>query len=71
MEQYVNAIQAVMNTLQKLEITSTYENMNNMLASLQMLAKVRDELKNIVLPTEDQPKPEEIQNDRTKRESGK
>ena len=44
MEQ-ANMIQAVINTLEGLDIKSTYENMDKLLGCMQMLAKIRDELK--------------------------
>ena len=37
-------IQAVINTLESMEIRSTYDNMNRMLGVYQTLAQVRDEL---------------------------
>ena len=37
-------VQAVINTLQGLDIKATYENMDKLLGCLQMLAKVRDRL---------------------------
>ena len=37
-------IQAVINTLEGLDIKSTYVNMDKLLGCLQMLAKVRDRL---------------------------
>lgn len=37
-------VQAVINTLQGLDIKTTYENMDKLLGCLQMLAKVRDRL---------------------------
>ena len=37
-------IQKVINTLEGLDIKSTFDNMNRLLGSLQVLAMVRDEL---------------------------
>ena len=37
-------IQAVINTLQGLDIKATYDNMDKLLGCLQMLGKVRDQL---------------------------
>ena len=37
-------IQAVINTLESMEIRSTYDNMNRLLGVYQTLAQVRDEL---------------------------
>lgn len=37
-------VQAVINTLQGLDIKASYENMDKLLGCLQMLAKVRDAL---------------------------
>ena len=37
-------VQKVINTLEGLDIKSTYDNMNRLLGSLQVLANVRDEL---------------------------
>lgn len=37
-------IQAVINTLETMEIRSTYDNMNKLLGVYQTLAQVRDEL---------------------------
>ena len=37
-------IQAVINTLEGLDIKATYDNMNRLLGSLQTLAAIRDEL---------------------------
>lgn len=38
-------IQKVINTLEGLDIKSTFDNMNRLLGSLQVLVAVRDELK--------------------------
>lgn len=40
----VNMIQAVINTLEKLDIKATYDNMDKLLGCLQLLMKVRDGL---------------------------
>ena len=44
-EQLVTEVQKVINTLEGLEIKSTFDNMNRLLGSMQVLAAVRDELK--------------------------
>lgn len=44
MGEQVNKIQAVINTLEGLDIKSTFENMNKLLGCIQALAEVRDEL---------------------------
>lgn len=41
----VGMIQAIINTLQALDIKATYENMDKLLGCMQLLAKVRDALK--------------------------
>ena len=41
----VNEIQRVINTLGTLNIPSTYENMDRLLGCMQVLARVRDTLK--------------------------
>ena len=40
-------IQVVMNTIQDLDIKSTFDNMNHLMGVLQTLASIRDELKDI------------------------
>lgn len=45
MEELTNKIQAVINTLEGLDIKSTFDNMNKLLGCQQTLADVRDELK--------------------------
>ena len=45
MEEMVTRIQSVINTLEGLDIRSTYENMDRLLGCLQVLAKIRDDLK--------------------------
>jgi len=47
MEDIILKIQAVMNTLEGLDIKSTYDNMNRILGSLQTLAEVRDQLREV------------------------
>ena len=44
MEELTNKIQAVINTLEGLDIKSTFDNMNKLLGCQQTLADVRDEL---------------------------
>ena len=44
MEELINKIQAVINTLEGLDIKSTFDNMNKLLGCQQTLADVRDEL---------------------------
>ena len=45
MENLDNDIRNVISTLEGLEIKSTYENMNRLLGCMQVLERVRDELK--------------------------
>lgn len=47
MKEQVNKIQIAMNTIQALEIKATFENMNHLMAVLQLLANVRDDLSRI------------------------
>lgn len=44
-EQLAAEIQKVINTLEMLDIKPTYDNMNKLLGSMQVLVVVRDELK--------------------------
>ena len=44
MREMANKIQAVMNTLESLDIKSTYENTNKLLGCFQVLAEVRNNL---------------------------
>ena len=44
MNEQANTIQIVINTLQDLDIKSTFDNMNRIMGALQTLAKLRDEL---------------------------
>lgn len=44
MNEKANTIQIVINTLQDLDIKSTFDNMNRIMGALQTLAKLRDEL---------------------------
>ena len=44
MNEQAKTIQIVINTLQHLDIKSTFENMNRLMGALQTLAKLRDEL---------------------------
>ena len=47
MEKLANDIQRVINTLEGLDIKSTFDNMNRLLGSLQVLATVRDQLQEV------------------------
>ena len=44
MRELANDIQRVINTLQDLDIKSTYDNMNRLLGCQELLAKIRDKL---------------------------
>lgn len=44
----VGAIQSIINTLEGLDIKSTYDNMDKLLGCLQLLVRIRDELKKTV-----------------------
>ena len=44
MKEQADKIQAVINTLEELDIKSTYDNMNKILGCMQMLAGIRDDL---------------------------
>ena len=44
MREMANKVQAVMNTLESLDIKSTYENTNKLLGCFQVLAEVRNNL---------------------------
>lgn len=44
MKEFAEKIQAVINTLEGLDIKSTYDNMNKILGCMQVLAGIRDEL---------------------------
>ena len=44
MTEQANRIQMVINTLQDLDIKSTFDNMNRLMGALQELARIRDEL---------------------------
>ena len=44
MNEYVNTIQIVINTLQDLDIKSTFDNMNRLMGAIQTLAKIRDDM---------------------------
>lgn len=44
MQELANTIQKVINTLQDLDIKSTYDNMNRLLGCQETLANVRDRL---------------------------
>ena len=45
MNELANKVNAVLNTLQELDIKPTYENMNKLFGCFHVLADVRDELK--------------------------
>ena len=47
MEEQANKIQAVINTLQDLDIKPSYGNMDKMLGCLQTLVQIRDSLKEV------------------------
>ena len=47
MKERADKIQIAMNTIQALEIKATFENMNHLMAVLQLLANVRDDLSRI------------------------
>lgn len=47
MEEQANKIQAVINTLQELDMKPSYTNMDKMLGCLQTLVQVRDSLKEV------------------------
>ena len=44
MTEQANRIQMVINTLQDLDIKSTFDNMNRLMGAMQELARIRDEL---------------------------
>ena len=44
MNEHAKTIQIVINTLQDLDIKSTFDNMNRLMGAMQTLAKLRDEL---------------------------
>lgn len=44
MNEHAEKIQIVIDTLQDLDIKSTFDNMNRLMGALTMLAKIRDEL---------------------------
>lgn len=45
MNELANKIQIVINTIQDLDIKSTFDNMNHLMGALKTLAGIRDELK--------------------------
>ena len=47
MNDLAEKIQVVMNTIQDLDIKSTFDNMNHLMGVLQTLASIRDELKDV------------------------
>lgn len=47
MNDLAEKIQVVMNTIQDLDIKSTFDNMNHLMGVLQALASIRDELKDV------------------------
>lgn len=44
MNEHAKTIQIVINTLQDLDIKSTFNNMNRLMGAIQTLAKLRDEM---------------------------
>ena len=44
MNELANKIQIAINTIQDLEIKSTFDNMNHLMGAIQILAAIRDEL---------------------------
>ena len=46
MNEMADKIQLVMNTIEQMNITATYDNMNRLLGCLQTLAGIRDDLRN-------------------------
>ena len=55
MEQMVNDIQAIISTLESLNITPTYDNMNKLLGCMQVLEGIRDKLKDMIKAQKVQP----------------
>lgn len=47
MNDLAEKIQVVMNTIQDLDIKSTFDNMNHLMGVLHTLASIRDELKDV------------------------
>ena len=47
MKEQATKIQAVINTLESLDIKSTFDNTNKLLGCFQVLAEVRDELNSV------------------------
>lgn len=47
MNDLVERIQVVMNTIQDLDIKSTFDNMNHLMGVLQELSRIRDEVQKI------------------------
>ena len=47
MNELAEKIQRVINTIETVEIKATFDNMNKLLGSLQMLAEVRDALSSV------------------------
>lgn len=47
MNEMADKIQMVMNTIEQMNITATYDNMNRLLGCLQALAGVRDNLRTL------------------------
>ena len=45
MNETANKIQMVIDTLQGLDIKSTFSNMNHLMGAIQMLVQIRDEMK--------------------------
>ena len=55
MEQMVNDIQAIISTLESLNITPTYDNMSKLLGCMQVLEGIRDKLKDMIKAQTAQP----------------
>ena len=47
MNELANRIQMVINTIEQLDIKSTYDNMNRLLGCMQTLADIRDRLQEV------------------------
>lgn len=56
MREMANKVQAVMNTLESLDIKSTYENTNKLLGCFQVLAEIRNELNTVATIQEENQK---------------
>lgn len=56
MREMANKVQAVMNTLESLDIKSTYENVNKLLGCFQVLSEVRNDLNTVATIQEENKK---------------